>query len=193
MSSNFLTRSFDVKRFGLIYAGAQKNVGIAGLTIVIIRNDLLDQANSIVPITYHYKTMADNQSLYNTPPCFAIYITSLYLKHIKNAGGLAQMERNSISKSKLVYNVVANSKDFYVVKVSANCRSRVNIPFRVGGASGNLELEKKFLDETAKRGMLQLKGHRSVGGIRVSLYNAIRLDEAQDFANFMIEFQEANQ
>lgn len=161
--------------------------------IVIVREDLLNQSNPLVPITMHYKTMADNRSLYNTPPCYAIYISGLCFKHIKKLGGLDQMVKNTIIKSQLVYDVIDKSNGFYASKVNENCRSRVNIPFRVGGIDGNTDLEKKFLDEAAKRGMLQLKGHRSVGGIRVSCFNAIKIDEAQDFVNFMIEFQKNNQ
>lgn len=193
MSSNFITRKFDVSKFGLIFAGAQKNAGIAGLVIVIIRDDLLNQSNPLVPISLHFKTTADNRSLYNTPPCYAIYISGLCFKYFKNLGGIEQMEQNSIAKSKLVYDVIDNSNGFYVSKINSNCRSRVNIPFRIGGPDGNADLEKKFLEESSKRGMLQLKGHRSVGGIRVSLFNAIRLDEAQDFVKFMTEFQKSNQ
>ena len=193
MSSNFLTRKVDVSKFGLIYAGAQKNAGIAGLTIVIVRDDLLNQANPLTPLQLHYKTTAENRSLYNTPPCYAIYISGLCFQHIKKLGCLPEMERKSIEKSKLVYDVIEQSNAFYFSKIARDCRSRVNIPFRVGGPDGNAELEKKFLEESAKRGMLQLKGHRSVGGIRVSLFNAIRLDEAQDFVAFMLEFQKNNQ
>lgn len=193
MSSNFLTRKVDVSKFGVIYAGAQKNAGIAGLTIVIVRDDLLNQANPLTPLQLHYKTTAENRSLYNTPPCYAIYISGLCFQHIKKLGGLPEMERKSIEKSKLVYDVIDQSNGFYTSKVARDARSRVNIPFRVGGPDGNEELEKKFLAESAKRGMLQLKGHRSVGGIRVSLFNAIRLDEAQDFVAFMLEFQKNNQ
>ena len=193
MSSNFCTANVDISKFGVIYAGAQKNAGIAGLTLVIVRDDLLAQANPIVPLTMHYKTMADNRSLYNTPPCYAIYISGLCFQHFKNLGGIGQMERNSIAKSKLVYDAIDNSNGFYTSKVDPKCRSRVNIPFRIGSLDGNADLEKKFLEESAKRGMLQLKGHRLVGGIRVSLFNAIRLDEAQDFVDFMLEFQKNNQ
>ena len=192
MSSNFLIRKVDISKFGLIYAVAQKNIGIAGLTVVIIRDDLLNQANPLTPLMLHYKTIADNRSLYNTPPCFAIYISGLCFQHIKNLGGLEQMERNSIAKSKLVYDVIDQSNGFYVSKIARDCRSRVNIPFWVGGPNGNAELEKKFVEESAKRGMLQLKGHQIVGGIRVSLFNAIRLDEAQDFVAFMKDFQKNN-
>jgi len=192
MSSNFVTRKIDISKFGVIFAGAQKNAGIAGLTMLIIREDLLDQANPLVPTQMSYKITANNKSLYNTPPCYAIYISGLCFKHFKKLGGLAQMEQNTIAKSKLVYDVIDQSKGFYVSKIDVNCRSRVNIPFRIGGAEGNDALEKKFLDEASKNGMLQLKGHRSVGGIRVSLFNAIRLDEAEEFVKFMIEFQKKN-
>jgi len=191
MSSNFCTRKIDVSKYAVIYAGAQKNAGIAGLTIIIVREDVLNQANPLIPITMHYKTMADNNSLYNTPPCYAIYISGLCFKHFKNSGALVQLEKVSIEKSKLVYDMIDNSNGFYSSKIDKNCRSRVNIPFRIAG--GDDALEKKFLDESAKRGMLQLKGHRSVGGIRVSLFNAIRLDEAKDFVSFMLEFQKNNQ
>lgn len=192
MSSNFMTRAVDVSKFGLIYAAAQKNIGIGGLTVVIVRKDLLGKAQSVTPIVFDYKTMADNNSLYNTPPCFAIYMTGLYLKWIKEKGGLSAMEENSKIKSDMIYNAIEQSNGFYYSPVAANCRSRVTIPFRVGGSNGNPELEAKFLKEAQAAGMIQLKGHRSVGGIRASLFNAISIEDTRVLEQFMINFMKAN-
>ena len=191
MSSNFLTRPVDVSKYAVIVAGAQKNVGISGVTVVIVRDDLLNQANNLVPSVLHYKKQAANMSMLNTPPCFALYVTRLCLSWIRRQGGIDGMDRLSQAKSQLVYNAIDQSNGFYKSTVEADCRSRVNIPFRVAG--GNAELEKRFLAEAVQRNMLQLKGHRSVGGMRVSLYNAINLQETQDFVDFLLDFQKRNQ
>ncbi|KAL4630129.1 phosphoserine aminotransferase, partial [Arapaima gigas] len=173
MSSNFLSRPIDVSQFGLIFAGAQKNVGCAGVTVVIVREDLLGRAQNECPIILNYKVQAGNNSLYNTPPCFSIYIMCLVLEWIKTNGGTTAMERLNKEKSDMIYSIINGSSGFYVCPVDVSCRSCMNIPFRIGSKEGDEVLEKKFLDGASKRGMISLKGHRSVGGIRASLYNAV--------------------
>uniref|UniRef100_A0A8C4RIS8 Phosphoserine aminotransferase n=1 Tax=Erpetoichthys calabaricus TaxID=27687 RepID=A0A8C4RIS8_ERPCA len=192
MSSNFLSRPVDVSKFGLLFAGAQKNAGCAGVTVVIVREDLLGYAAKECPIILDYKVQAGMNSLYNTPPCFSIYIMGLVCEWIKNNGGLEAMEKLSITKSKLLYDIIDESNGFYVCPVESQSRSRMNIFFRIGSINGDEELEKKFLDEAAKRSMLSLKGHRSVGGIRASLYNAVTVEETKALAEYMIEFMKVH-
>ncbi|KAJ0019213.1 hypothetical protein NQD34_006782 [Periophthalmus magnuspinnatus] len=189
MSSNFLSRPVDVSKFGLIFAGAQKNVGCAGVTVVIVREDLLGHALKECPIVLDYKVQAEMNSLYNTPPCFSIYIMCLVLEWIKNYGGSVAMKNLNNQKSSLIYDIINNSDGFYVCPVDQSCRSRMNIPFRLRTEEGDEALEKKFLDGAAKRGMISLKGHRSVGGIRASLYNAVTLEDTEALATYMKEFQ----
>ncbi|XP_071777012.1 phosphoserine aminotransferase [Centroberyx gerrardi] len=193
MSSNFLSRPVDVSKFGLIFAGAQKNVGCAGVTVVIVREDLLGHALNECPIILDYKVQAGNNSLYNTPPCFSIYIMGLVLEWIKNNGGTAAMETLNKQKSSMIYDIVDGSNGFYVCPVDMACRSRMNVPFRVGKKQGDEALEKEFLDGASKRGMISLKGHRSVGGIRASLYNAVTLEDTQALASYMKEFLKEHQ
>ncbi|XP_068994571.1 phosphoserine aminotransferase [Embiotoca jacksoni] len=193
MSSNFLSRPVDVSKFGLIFAGAQKNVGCAGVTVVIVREDLLGQGLKECPVVLDYKVQADMNSLYNTPPCFSIYIMSLVLEWIKNNGGSAAMETLNEQKSSIIYDIINASNGFYVCPVDMASRSRMNIPFRVGKKEGDEALEKKFLDAASKRGMISLKGHRSVGGIRASLYNALTVEDAEALADFMKEFLKEHQ
>ncbi|XP_031426921.1 phosphoserine aminotransferase [Clupea harengus] len=193
MSSNFLSRPVDVSKFGLIFAGAQKNVGCAGVTVVIVREDLLGAALKECPIVLDYQVQAGNSSLYNTPPCFSIYIMSLVLEWIKNNGGTEAMERLNIQKSSLIYDIISASNGFYTCPVDPDCRSRMNVPFRVGSSQGDDALEKKFLDGAAKLGMISLKGHRSVGGVRASLYNAVTVEDAQALANYMSRFLKEHQ
>uniref|UniRef100_A0A668A784 Phosphoserine aminotransferase n=1 Tax=Myripristis murdjan TaxID=586833 RepID=A0A668A784_9TELE len=193
MSSNFLSRPVDVSKFGLIFAGAQKNVGCAGVTVVIVREDLLGHALNECPIVLDYKVQATNNSLYNTPPCFSIYIMGLVLEWIKNNGGTAAMEKLNKHKSSMIYDIINVSNGFYACPVDVACRSRMNVPFRVGKKEGDEALEKKFLDGALKRGMISLKGHRSVGGIRASLYNAVTLEDAQALATYMKEFLKEHQ
>jgi len=189
MSSNILTRKVDVSKYGMIFAGAQKNLGGAGVTLVIIRKDLLDRkAEAHTPTVLNYKTMADNNSLINTPPCFNIYLTGLVLKWVKANGGIEGMQKWSKDKSGLIYDAVDKSNDFYYCPVQRDYRSRVNLPFKIGGSAGNEQLEKLFLDEAKKRGLIELKGHRSVGGIRASLYNAMTVEETRLLSNLMQEF-----
>jgi len=192
MSSNILSRPVDVTKFGLIYAGAQKNIGCAGVTLVIIREDLLGHALPICPTIFDYKVQAGNNSCYNTPPTYSIYIMGLVFDWLKEQGGAETMAQRNFNKAKLVYDLVDASNGFYTSPVEKKSRSYMNAPLRIGGANGNEALEKKFLEEAAKKGMVQLKGHRSVGGLRISLYNAISIEEAQRLVSFMKEFQEQN-
>uniref|UniRef100_A0AAQ4PB40 Phosphoserine aminotransferase n=1 Tax=Gasterosteus aculeatus aculeatus TaxID=481459 RepID=A0AAQ4PB40_GASAC len=193
MSSNFLSRPVDVSKFGLIFAGAQKNVGCAGVTVVIVREDLLGHALKECPIVLDYKVQAAMNSLYNTPPCFSIYIMGLVLEWIKNNGGSAAMETLNKQKSSMIYDIINASNGFYECPVDVTCRSRMNVPFRVGKKEGDEALEKEFLAGASKRGMISLKGHRSTGGIRASLYNAVTVEDTEALAGFMKEFMKEHQ
>eukprot|EP00043_Microstomoeca_roanoka_P005567 m.56560 g.56560 ORF g.56560 m.56560 type:complete len:375 (+) comp13022_c0_seq2:85-1209(+) len=193
MSSNFLTRAVDVSKFGLIYAGAQKNAGPAGLTIVIVREDLLGHAQKICPTVLDYKTMADHGSMPHTPPCWSIYVTGLVFKWVLAHGGLEEFEATANAKSSLIYSIIDSSEGFYLCPVAQRVRSRINVPFRVcKDGKPSEELEKKFLHEAEKNKLLALKGHRSVGGLRASLYNATTLEETRVLAEFMSKFQKEN-
>ncbi|XP_054709053.1 phosphoserine aminotransferase-like [Uloborus diversus] len=192
MSSNVLTRPVDISKFGLIFAGAQKNAGIPGVTFIIVRDDLVGHALPICPTVFDYKINADNKSLYNTPPTFSIYVLGLVFKWILSKGGVAEMQSFSAEKSRLVYDVIDSSEGFYHSVIKKHSRSRMNIPFRIGGPSGNDELEKKFLEEAKAQGMINLKGHRSVGGIRISLFNAITLEETKALVELLKSFLQAN-
>ncbi|XP_059405664.1 phosphoserine aminotransferase [Carassius carassius] len=193
MSSNFLSRPVDVSKFGLIFAGAQKNVGCAGVTVVIVREDLMGKALNECPIILDYQVQAGNNSLYNTPPCFSIYIMGLVLEWIKNNGGADAMERLNKQKSDIVYDIINCSNGFYSCPVDMACRSRMNIPFRIGKKEGDESLEKAFLDGASKLGMISLKGHRSVGGIRASLYNAVTVEDVKALGAYMEEFLKNHQ
>ncbi|XP_069043429.1 phosphoserine aminotransferase [Lepisosteus oculatus] len=192
MSSNFLSQPVDVSKFGLIFAGAQKNVGCAGVTVVIVRDDLLGKALKECPVILDYQVQAGNNSVYNTPPCFSIYIMGLVLEWIKNNGSTTAMEKLSKEKSEMIYDIIDQSNGFYFCPVEVASRSRMNVTFRVGIKDGDEALEKKFVDEASRLGMISLKGHRSVGGIRASLYNAITVDETKMLANFMKEFMKTH-
>lgn len=184
MSSNILSRPVDVSRFGLIYAGAQKNIGPAGLTLVIVREDLVGLADPRLPTMLDYKTHADNDSMYNTPPTFAIYMAGLVFQWLKQQGGIAAMEKQNIAKANLLYAAIDSSDGFYQCPVAKADRSRMNVPFTLKDAA----LDGDFLKQAEARGLLQLKGHRSVGGMRASLYNAMPLAGVQALADFMGEF-----
>lgn len=188
MSSNIFTRPVDVSRFGAIFAGAQKNAGCAGVTVLIIRDDLIGKPNSMCPLVFDYKQVCDNHSLLNTPSCYSIYIMGLVMDWIKRQGGVKEIQKVCDQKAKLIYDAIDASDDFYYCAVEKKYRSRINICFRIGGKKPSDELEKKFLEAAAKRNMIQLKGHRSVGGIRASLYNALTLEDAQALADLMVEF-----
>jgi len=186
MSSNILSRPMDVSKFGLIYAGAQKNIGPAGLTIVIVREDLLGQTVAGTPTMMDYQIQAENDSMYNTPPTYAIYIAGLVFKMLKAKGGLAAMEKLNRAKAKIIYDVLDVSS-FYGSPVARENRSLMNIPFTLKDAA----LDDEFLKGAKDRGMIQLKGHRSVGGMRASIYNAMPIDGVQALADYMKEFEKA--
>ncbi|KAK7086769.1 Phosphoserine aminotransferase, partial [Halocaridina rubra] len=188
MSSNFFSRPVDVSKYGLIYGGAQKNIGPSGVTLVIIREDLLGSPLPICPVVMDYSIMAKNNSLYNTPPTYPIYVMGEVLKWVKREGGVEEMERRSVEKSKMLYSIIDETIGFYTNPVEVNARSRMNVVFRVGGPKGNEDLEKKFLDASASQGLLSLKGHRSVGGIRASIYNALTIKDVQRLCDFMKNF-----
>ena len=184
MSSTILSRPIDVSKYGLIYAGAQKNIGPAGVTVVIVREDLLGQTLPGTPTMFDYKTHADNKSMYNTPPTYSIYIAGLVFKWLKDKGGLQAMERINIAKSQLLYDYL-DSTDFYNSPVAPENRSRMNIPFTLKDAA----LEEEFLKGAKARGLLQLKGHRSVGGMRASIYNAMPIEGVEALIDYMKEFE----
>jgi phosphoserine aminotransferase len=186
-SSTFLSRPIDVSRFGLIYAGAQKNVGPAGLCIVIVREDLIGKARPITPQVLDYKAMADDGSMLNTPPTFAWYIAGLVLKWILGKGGLEAMEKVNRAKAEALYAAI-DSSGFYRNPVAKDCRSWMNVPFTLARP----ELDKPFLAEAQAAGLTNLEGHRSVGGMRASIYNAMPLAGVQALISFMKEFQRRN-
>jgi phosphoserine aminotransferase len=184
MSSDFLSRPVDVARFGLIYGGAQKNIGPAGLTIVIVRDDLIGQALPITPSAFDYRQQADNDSMLNTPPTYAIYVAGLVFKWLQAQGGLAAIDRHNRVKAALLYDLLAES-NLYRSPVAPDCRSLMNVPFKLKDE----RLDGAFLKGAEQRGMLQLKGHRSVGGMRASIYNAMPLAGVQALAAYMREFE----
>lgn len=193
MSSNIMTRKVDVSKFGCIFGGAQKNIGPAGVVVVIVREDLLGSAMKICPSVFNFTQVSKENSVLNTPATFSVYVTEKVLQWIKKNGGVANMEEQSAKKSGLLYDTMKNSNNFYSCPIDDNCQSRINVPFRVGGPQGDEELEEKFLVEAEKRYMYQLKGHRSVGGIRASLYNATTYEDVALLVKFMKEFQAQHQ
>ena len=190
MSSCILSRPVDVSKFGLIYAGSQKNIGPAGLTIVIVREDLIGVVLPGTPTMLDYKTHADNDSMYNTPPTYGIYIAGLVFQMLKRNGGLAAMEKINIAKARLLYDTIDASDGFYNCPVAVSDRSRMNVPFTLKntGTLKNNTLDGDFLKQADAQGLLQLKGHRSVGGMRASIYNAMPLAGVQALVSFMNEF-----
>lgn len=184
MSSNLLSRPVDVSRYGLIYGGAQKNIGPAGLTIVIVREDLLGQALPITPSAFDFSVVAENESMYNTPPTYAIYIAGLVFKWIKARGGLAAMEAHNRAKAAVLYDFL-DATGFYSSPVARDCRSLMNVPFKLKDPA----LDAAFLKGAEARGMVQLKGHRSVGGMRASIYNAMPIEGVQALVAYMKEFE----
>jgi phosphoserine aminotransferase len=185
VSSHILSRPMDVSRCGVLYAGAQKNIGIAGLTVFIVRKDLLDRALTICPSAFEWRTVAANNSMYNTPPTYAIYIAGLVFKWLKRQGGLTVMEERNIEKSTLLYRTI-DSSSLYFNKVSPAYRSRMNVPFHLADAN----LDSAFLEGAKAHGLLNLKGHRLVGGMRASLYNALPLQAVHALVDYMREFEE---
>jgi phosphoserine aminotransferase len=184
MSSNILSRQIDVAKFGVIYAGAQKNIGPAGLTLVIVREDLIGHAAEGTPTMLDYKTHADSESMYNTPPTYGIYMAGLVFRWLMNNGGIARMEQANVAKSQLLYNAIDSSGGFYNCPVNRPDRSRMNVPFTLKDAT----LDAAFLKQADAQGLLQLKGHRSVGGMRASLYNAMPLAGVHALITFMNGF-----
>jgi phosphoserine aminotransferase len=190
MSSNFCSKTVDVSKYGLIYAGAQKNIGPAGVTIVIVREDLVNAGSQpITPTMLDYKTMDGDGSMYNTPPCWSIYICGLVFSKMIKDGGLAGAQARNEAKAKVIYDAIAASNGFYATPVDPACRSLMNVPFTI---PSNADLEKEFISGAAKLGMVQLKGHRSVGGMRASIYNSMPMDGVQALAAFMGEFAAQN-
>lgn len=188
MSSDIMSRRFDVSKFGVIYAGAQKNLGPAGVTVVIIRKDLLEGIPSNIPSMLRYDIHAKNDSLYNTPPSFSVYMVNLVLRWLKNNGGLAAAEKRNAEKAALIYNTIDNSQGYYRGHAVQDSRSLMNITFRLPSE----DLEKKFAVEATQQGMIGLKGHRSVGGLRASVYNAMSIDGCSALVDFMKVFQSKN-
>jgi phosphoserine aminotransferase len=194
MSSHIASRSVDWSKIGLAFGGAQKNLGPAGLTVVVVREDLLGHALDICPSAFNYETVADNQSMYNTPPTYAIYIAGLtfqWLKHQTEGAqgelhGIAAMEHRNIAKAELLYRAIDQSQ-LYVNKVEVDCRSRMNVPFFLRDESRN----DAFLEGAKARGLLQLKGHKSVGGMRASIYNAMPLAGVQALVDYMRAFEKS--
>jgi phosphoserine aminotransferase len=184
MSSHILSRPVDIAKYGLIYAGAQKNIGPAGLTLVIVRDDLIGQAAAFTPSAFDYKQQAEADSMFNTPPTYAIYIAGLVFKWLKAQGGLAEMERRNMAKAKLLYDYLDQSR-FFVNPVEPRDRSRMNVPFKLK----NDALDEEFLKGAKAQGMVQLKGHRSVGGMRASIYNAMPIEGVRQLVAYLRDFE----
>jgi phosphoserine aminotransferase len=189
MSSDFLSRVVDPKKFGVIYAGAQKNFGPAGVCVVIVREDLLTHVPEKVPSMLKWSTHAKENSLYNTPPVFAVYICKLWLEYMKQLGGIPAIEKTNIEKARIIYDIIDKSKGFYKGHAQADSRSRMNVTFRLA----NEQLEEKCANEATAKGLIGLKGHRSVGGMRASLYNAVTIEGTKALAEFLKDFQAKNQ
>ena len=187
MSSCILSEPVDVSKFGMIYAGAQKNMAPAGLTVVIIREDLLGKEKDFTPVMLNYKTIADNSSMYNTPPCYPIYVCKLVLEWIKDMGGLEVMKEKNVKKAAVLYDYL-DSQDYYIAPVEKQSRSMMNVTF----VTGDPELDKKFAKEADAKGFKNIKGHRSVGGMRASIYNAMPYEGVVDLVEFMKNFAKEN-
>ena len=184
MSSNILSRPVDISKYGLIYAGAQKNMGPSGVTVVIVRDDLLGHALPICPSAFNYQLQAENDSMYNTPPTYAIYILGLVCKYIKEQGGLKAMEAHNRAKAAILYDYL-DASQFFRNPVAKEDRSLMNVPFKLRDES----LDEAFLKGAQARGMIQLKGHRSVGGMRASIYNAMPVEGVKALVAYMKEFE----
>jgi phosphoserine aminotransferase len=187
MSSDIASRRLDFRKFSLIYAGAQKNLGAAGVTLVVVRDDFMARAKKGLPSMFSYKTHADNKSLYNTPPVFGVYIMKLVLEWIKGRGGLSGVEKTNIAKKDLLYGAIDAAPDYYKGAAERASRSWMNVTMRLPTE----ELENRFVADAAKEGLIGLKGHRSVGGIRFSIYNAVSLEDIQKTVDFMARFRKA--
>jgi phosphoserine aminotransferase len=184
MSSHILSRVIDVSKYGVIYGGAQKNIGPAGLTLVVVRGDLLDRALPITPSAFHWKEQAAAESMLNTPPTYAIYIAGLVFEWLLGEGGVAAIERRNIAKAALLYDYLDRT-EFYHNPVRREDRSRMNVPFRLADE----RLDEAFLKGAEERGMVQLKGHRAVGGMRASIYNAMPIEGVQALVDYMQAFE----
>jgi phosphoserine aminotransferase len=184
MSSHILSRVIDVAKFGVIYAGAQKNMGMAGLTVVIVRDDLLDRALPITPSVFNWKEQAAAESMLNTPATYAIYVAGLVFEWVRAQGGLSAIEVKNVAKSRLIYDYL-DQTSFYANPVRKEDRSRMNIPFRLRDD----KLDEAFLKGAAEHGMIQLKGHRAVGGMRASIYNAMPVEGVVALVDYMKEFE----
>jgi phosphoserine aminotransferase len=184
MSSHILSRAIDVARYGVIYGGAQKNIGPAGLTLVIVRDDLLDRALPITPSVLHWKEQAENDSMLNTPPTYAVYIAGLVFEWLLEQGGVAAIEKRNVAKAKLLYDLL-DASGFYLSPVRKEDRSRMNVPFKLRDES----LDAEFLKGAEAHGMIQLKGHRSVGGMRASIYNAMPVEGVKALVEYMRDFE----
>lgn len=189
MSSNIMDRVIDPKKFGVIYAGAQKNIGPAGVTLLIVREDLLNRVPENTPTMQKWKTHAEKGSLFNTPPCFSVYMCKLALEHLKNIGGVKEVEKINRQKAKILYDIIDNSDGFFKGHAKPDSRSLMNITFRLPTP----ELEEQCVKEAKQQGLIGLKGHRSVGGMRASIYNAMTLDGVQTLGDFLIKFKEKHQ
>ncbi len=187
ISSNVMSEVMDVSKFGLLFAGAQKNLGPAGVTLVIVREDLIGNEMDITPTMFNYKIHADNNSLYNTPPTYGIYIMKLVFEWIKSKGGVAELEKINREKAKILYDYLDNSK-LFVGTVAKEDRSLMNVPF----VTGSEELDAKFVAESKKAGLVNLKGHRTVGGMRASIYNAMPIEGVVKLVEFMKKFESEN-
>jgi len=185
MSSDIMSRPIDVSRYGLIYAGAQKNMGPSGVTLVIVRDDLIGHALPICPTAFNYQIQAENDSMYNTPPTYAIYIAGLVFKHMKQQGGLKAIEAHNQAKAGILYDFLDQSS-FFRNPVAREDRSLMNVPFKLKDES----LDEAFLKGAQARGMIQLKGHRSVGGMRASIYNAMPIEGVKTLVAYMKEFED---
>jgi phosphoserine aminotransferase len=189
MSSHIFDKKIDAQRFGVIYAGAQKNLGPAGVTLVIVRKDLLDRVAEITPTMQKWKTHAEKDSLFNTGPCWAIYICELSLEYLKEQGGVTAMEKKNRKKASLLYDVIDKSDGFYKGHAQKDSRSLMNVTFNLPTP----ELEQECIIKATKKGLIGLKGHRSVGGMRASIYNAMTIEGVETLADFLIEFKENHQ
>ena len=187
VSSNILSEEMDVSKYGVMYAGAQKNLAPAGLTIVIVRKDLIKEPMSFCPTMLSWKVMAENNSLYNTPPCFAIYMAMLNLRHLKKLGGVKEMQKLNEYKAGLLYDFI-DSSSFYVNRVNKQDRSLMNVPFN----TPNAELDAAFVKQAGENGFVSIKGHRLVGGMRASIYNAMPVEGITSLIEFMKEFEKKN-
>ena len=187
MSSHILSRQIDVSQFGVIYAGAQKNIGPAGLCIVIVRDDLFDRASKQTPAVFNWKMQADNHSMINTPATYSIYIAGLVFEWLLAQGGVAAIEQKNIAKAKLLYDYI-DSTDFYTNNIAVNNRSRMNVPFFLSDDA----LNAAFLKGADEAGLLQLKGHRIVGGMRASIYNAMPIEGIQALVSYMKQFEQSH-